>query len=167
MDIKQKLKASVDYWLQTIDYGETLMAFTVRIEPYTYQSAVNSGNPIDYLAKNLKRHLRKAGIDTEDLWFSLELKKTSNSFNPHIHGGIRIREGQEHSLSLALQNSLGEVSKRSAARKVNTTVMYSSDWVSYVMKSIQKTEKVIGRTPVFMTNYFRNFLSQTFGNLLY
>ena len=167
MDIKQKLKASVDYWLQSMEYGEAMMAFTVRIEPYTYQSAVNSGNPIDYLAKNLKRHLRKAGIDTKDLWFSLELKKTCNSFNPHIHGGIRIKEGQEKQLSSALQRSLGETRKCNAARKVNTTVMYSSDWITYVLKSMKKTEKVIGRTPVFMTNYFRNFLSQTFGKLLY
>ncbi|HCM0808122.1 hypothetical protein ACUVHH_23450 [Vibrio parahaemolyticus] len=167
MDIKQKLKASVDYWLQTIDYDEALIAFTVRIEPYTYQSAVNSGNPIDYLAKNLKRHLRKADIDTKDLWFSLELKKTSNSFNPHIHGGIRIREGQEKQLSSALQRSLGETRKSNAARKVNTTVMYSADWITYVLKNMKKTEKVIGRTPVFMTNYFRNILSQTFGKLLY
>ena len=156
----------LNYWLQTIDYGEVLVAFTVRIEPYTYQSAVNSGNPIDYLAKNLKRHLRKVDLDTKDLWFSLELKKTSNSFNPHIHGGIRIKKGQEKALSSALQKSLGGAGKSNAARKVNTTVMYSSYWVAYVMKSIQKTEKVIGRTPIFMTNYFRNFLSQTFGKLL-
>ncbi|EGQ7654814.1 TPA: hypothetical protein P0E37_004322 [Vibrio campbellii] len=167
MDIKQKLKASVDYWLQTIDYDEALIAFTVRIEPYTYQSAVNSGNPIDYLAKNLKRHLRKADIDTKDLWFSLELKKTSNSFNPHIHGGIRIKLGQEKQLSSALQKSLGEARKSNAARKVNITVMYSSDWITYVLKSTKKTDKAIGRTSVFMTNYFRNFLSQTFGKLLY
>lgn len=167
MDIKQKLNTSVDYWLQTIDYDEALIAFTVRIEPYTYQSAVNSGNPIDYLAKNLKRHLRKVGIDTRDLWFSLELKKTSNSFNPHIHGGIRIKVGQEKQLSSALQKSLGETRKSNAARKVKTTVMYSSGWITYVLKNMKKTEKVIGRTPVFMTNYFRNFLSQTFGKLLY
>ncbi|PTO62230.1 hypothetical protein [Vibrio splendidus] len=167
MDIKQKLKASVDYWLQTIDYGEALIAFTVRIEPYTYQSAVNSGNSIDYLAKNLKRHLKKVGVDTRDLWFTLELKITGDLFNPHIHGGIRIKEGQEKLLSSALQKSLGETKKSNAARKVNTTVMYSSDWVVYVLKSIKKTEKMIGRNPIFMTNYFRNFLSLTFGKVLY
>jgi len=167
MDIREKLKWSLDYWLKTLSDDESLMAFTVRIDPYTYQSAENSGNPIDYLAKNLKRHLRKAGLDIKELWFSLEFKELKNSKNPHIHGGIRINAGQESVLALALQKSLGQSHPSNAARKIKLEKLYSSYWITYILKDMKKTSKIIGRDSLFMTNNFRNLVSQTFGNLLY
>ncbi|MGF1888224.1 hypothetical protein L4D13_19045 [Photobacterium profundum] len=163
MDIREKLKWSVGRVLDSLGNDEALIAFTVRVEPYTYQAAITSGNAIDYLAKNIKRHLKGAGLSTGELWFSLEFGDLTKASNPHVHGGIRIKADELSVLSKALQNSLGRPLSQSAARKKSIQQIYSSDWVDYCLKDTDKVSEILARSPLFMTQNFRNIISDIFG----
>lgn len=150
--------------MATTSKDELLAAITVRIEKSTYQAAVNSGNPIDYLAKNLKRHLKAHGISSNELWFSLELAYENDCLkNPHIHGTIKIKQEQRQALLDALLVSLGKPQIKSAARKRQVTEVYSLEWADYCLKNIKKTSNSIGRRAVFIARSLTKNDPQVFG----
>ncbi|TOM05742.1 hypothetical protein CGH85_19830 [Vibrio parahaemolyticus] len=150
--------------MMTTSNDDMLAAITVRIEKSTYQAAVNSGNPIDYLAKNLKRHLKSHGISSDELWFSLELAYENDCLkNPHIHGTIKIKQEQRQALLDALLTALGKPKIRSAARKRQVNEIYSLGWADYCLKNVQKTSQSIGRRAVFISRPLTKNQSQVFG----
>ncbi|CAH6870770.1 hypothetical protein VCHA34P112_270047 [Vibrio chagasii] len=150
--------------MATTSKDELLAAITVRIEKSTYQAAVNSGNPIDYLAKNLKRHLKTHGINSDELWFSLELAYENDCLkNPHIHGTIKIKRDQHQALLDALLVSLGKPQIKSAARKRQVNEVYSLGWADYCLKNIKKTSDSIGRRAVFIARPLTKKQPQVFG----
>lgn len=150
--------------MMTTSNDDMLAAITVRIEKSTYQAAVNSGNPIDYLAKNLKRHLKSHGISSDELWFSLELAYENDCLkNPHIHGTIKIKRNQYQDLLNALQGALGKPLVKSAARKRQVREVYSLDWADYCLKNVEKTSQFIDRRAVFIARPLTRNQSQVFG----
>ncbi|HHC7106374.1 TPA: hypothetical protein ACQJO7_003919 [Vibrio parahaemolyticus] len=155
---------TITHRMMTTSIDEMLAAITVRIEKSTYRAAVNSGNPIDYLAKNLKRHLKSHGISSDHLWFSLELAYENDCLkNPHIHGTIKIKQEQRQALLDALLTALGKPKIRSAARKRQVNEIYSLGWADYCLKNVQKTSQSIGRRAVFISRLLAKTDSQVFG----
>ncbi|MCC4210628.1 hypothetical protein [Vibrio parahaemolyticus] len=155
---------TITHKMMTTSIDEMLAAITVRIEKSTYRAAVNSGNPIDYLAKNLKRHLKSHGISSDHLWFSLELAYENDCLkNPHIHGTIKIKQEQRQALLDALLTALGKPKIRSAARKRQVNEIYSLGWADYCLKNVQKTSQSIGRRAVFISRLLAKTDSQVFG----
>ncbi|MEZ8503438.1 hypothetical protein AB6D08_19190 [Vibrio splendidus] len=159
-----KIRTITYRMMTTTSNDEMLAAITVRIEKSTYRAAVNSGNPIDYLAKNLKRHLKTHGISSDELWFSLELAYENDCLkNPHIHGTIKIKQEQHQALLDALLVSLGKPQIKSAARKRQVTEVYSLGWADYCLKNIKKTSDSIGRRAVFIARSLVKTDPQVFG----
>ncbi|MBM5096064.1 hypothetical protein J8B39_21010 [Vibrio parahaemolyticus] len=155
---------TITHRMMTTSNDEMLAAITVRIEKSTYRAAVNSGNPIDYLAKNLKRHLKSHGISSDELWFSLELAYENDCLkNPHIHGTIKIKQEQRQALLDALLVSLGKPQIKSAARKRQVIEVYSLEWADYCLKNIKKTSNSIGRRAVFIARSLTKNDPQVFG----
>ncbi|HCG6983533.1 hypothetical protein ACJO1P_23465 [Vibrio parahaemolyticus] len=155
---------TITHRMMTTSKDELLAAITVRIEKSNYQAAVNSGNPIDYLAKNLKRHLKSHGISSDELWFSLELAYENDCLkNPHIHGTIKIKRNQYQDLLNALQGALGKPLVKSAARKRQVREVYSLDWADYCLKNVEKTSQFIDRRAVFIARPLTRNQSQVFG----
>lgn len=155
---------TITHRMMTTSNDDMLAAITVRIEKSTYQAAVNSGNPIDYLAKNLKRHLKSHGISSDELWFSLELAYENDRLkNPHIHGTIKIKRNQYQDLLNALQGALGKPLVKSAARKRQVREVYSLDWADYCLKNVEKTSQFIDRRAVFIARPLTKNQSQVFG----
>ncbi|MCG9650988.1 hypothetical protein L1D24_20860 [Vibrio brasiliensis] len=161
MNIHNQLKAITENRLATSNGDYVQYAVTVLIEPKTYQAAIKSGDPLDYLSKNLKRHLKAHGISTSSLWFVLELSNKNNQLqNPHIHGSITIEREQRHQLSDALQKALGKPRVKSAARKRAVREIYSSEWVDYCFKDFKKTSDSIGRRAVFVARELTKFFGK-------
>lgn len=155
---------TITHKMMTTSIDEMLAAITVRIEKSTYRAAVNSGNPIDYLAKNLKRHLKSHGISSDHLWFSLELAYENDCLkNPHIHGTIKVKQEQRQALLDALLTALGKPKIRSAARKRQVREVYSLDWADYCLKNVEKTSQFIDRRAVFVARPLTKNQSQVFG----
>ncbi|WP_132941567.1 hypothetical protein [Vibrio crassostreae] len=155
---------TITHRMMATSNDEFLAAITVRIEKSTYRAAVNSGDPIDYLAKNLKRHLKNHGISSDELWFSLELAYENDCLkNPHIHGTIKIKRNQYQDLLNALQGALGKPLVKSAARKRQVREVYSLDWADYCLKNVEKTSQFIDRRAVFIARPITKSQSQVFG----
>ncbi len=163
MKTKDKLKAITTRLLNTKTDDQMLVAFTVLISRDRYRSAIHSGNPIDYLAKDLKRHLKSKGIDPFSMWFTLELSGSDTLSNPHIHGLLRIERHQLPDLNQVLQKALGKVSKSLARFKKNVQEYTQNRWEDYCCKDLEETSGVIGRKAVYISRSLTTSKSSFFG----
>ncbi|WP_347363257.1 hypothetical protein [Vibrio vulnificus] len=164
MKTKEKLKAITTRLLDIKTDDQMLVAFTVLISRDRYHSAIHSGNPIDYLAKDLKRHLRNHGIDSSQLWFVFEESGIKGNLkNPHVHGLIMVASHQREELKKALLQCLGKTSRVLSPFKQRTKRMYSLGWVDYCCKDLEMNAKSIGRSSLYMSQKLRQLISPIFG----
>ncbi|CAK3117016.1 Inovirus Gp2 family protein [Vibrio crassostreae] len=165
MNTQDSLRQITYHLEQSKTESQSLIAFTVLAERDLYQSAIESGSDtIDHLAKNLKRHLRRYGIDSSQMWFVLEDSGIKvNLKNPHIHGLILIDDHQREDLKKALQKSLGRASRLMSPFKQRTKTMHSLGWVDYCCKHLERNARSIGRSPVFISQKLRKLKVPTFG----